>query len=227
MKPILGAAVLVSLLVIPACQWDGNFTILGYTTAPNYDKSIRTIRVPIFKNLTMRRGLEFDLTRAVIREIEAKTPFKVVGPNCDADTELTGTIISYNKNIVNRNQLNEVREAETTLAVEVVWKDLRTGEIISRPRGNEVSTAVPQIAQPDLRAGIPGQPLPTFVPGSPETTAPPAALPLTGQPPPPAPVLVQSIAGFVPELGESITTAYKRNVDRLALRIVEMMEKPW
>ena len=38
----------------------------------------------------LRQGLEFDLTRAVVREIEAKTPYKVVGADADADTELTG-----------------------------------------------------------------------------------------------------------------------------------------
>ena len=124
----------VSALLLPSCNWDGNFTVLGYTTKPQYPDHIRTIYVPIFKNLTMWRGLEFDLTQAVIREIEAKTPYKVVSsPSC-ADSQLSGTIVSLNKNVINRNQLNEIREAETTLAVEIVWKDLRSGEILSRPR---------------------------------------------------------------------------------------------
>ena len=123
-----------SALLLPSCQWDGNFTVLGYTTKPQYPDHIHTIYVPIFKNLTLWRGLEFDLTRAVIREIEAKTPYKVVSsPSC-ADSQLSGTIISLNKNVINRNQQNEIREAETTLAVEIVWKDLRTGEILSQPR---------------------------------------------------------------------------------------------
>ena len=58
--------------LLPACGWDGHVCLLGYTTRPNYDLGIRTVRVPIFKNYTLWRGLEFDLTRAVIREIEAK-----------------------------------------------------------------------------------------------------------------------------------------------------------
>src|ERR687884_259892 len=103
-------------LLLSSCAGDGHLTLLGYTTRPNYDTSIRTVRVPIFKNFTMRdstrQGLEFDLTKAVVREIELKTPYKVVGADCDADTELTGTIVAYNKGILNRNQQNEVREAE-------------------------------------------------------------------------------------------------------------------
>src|SRR6266446_6128424 len=79
-------ALLASLaLLLPSCGWDGQFTVLGYTTRPNYDCTIHSVRVPIFKNVTFRRGLEFDLTRAVIREIEAKTPFKVVAAGCAAD----------------------------------------------------------------------------------------------------------------------------------------------
>jgi hypothetical protein len=90
--------------------------------------------VPIFKNNTFVRGLEFDLTRAVIREIGARTPFQVVSADCPADTELTGTITALTKVAVNRTQLNEIREGQTTLAVEIIWRDLRTGEVLSQPR---------------------------------------------------------------------------------------------
>jgi hypothetical protein len=191
------------LLSCGACDGGGHFTILGYTTRPNYDTQIHTVRVPIFGNATFRRGLEFDLTQAVVREIEAKTPFKVVSGNCDADTELTGTIVSVNKNVINRNQLNEVREAETVLGVEVLWRDLRTGEVLSRPKWG------------------PGAPTP---PPTPSVNP-----PLGGPPPQPkAPTtLVTSVGNFIPEVGGSITTAEKQNVDRLAVQIVSMMEKPW
>jgi hypothetical protein len=215
----------VSALLLPSCNWDGNFTVLGYTTKPQYPDHIRTIYVPIFKNLTMWRGLEFDLTRAVIREIEAKTPYKVVSsPSC-ADSQLSGTIVSLNKNVINRNQLNEIREAETTLGVEIVWKDLRTGEILSRPRPPATAnTSIPPIpgATPS-----PGMPVPETAEGAirPPDYVPPGTA--VGPPPTTPPVLVQSIASFIPELGQSITTAQQQNVNRLAIQIVSMMESPW
>src|SRR5438105_4539764 len=117
-SPLRRCQVLVSALVLglASCSSDGHLCVLGYTTRPNYDTNIHTVHVPIFKNNTFRRDVEFELTRAVIREIEAKTPYKVVSDPCRADTELTGTIISLNKFILNRTQLNEVREAETVLA---------------------------------------------------------------------------------------------------------------
>ena len=177
--------------------WDGHFCLLGYTTRPPYDIGIRTVRVPIFKNVTMHRGIEFDITEAVIREIEAKTPFKVVQGCVDADTELIGTVVGVNKGVVNLNQLGETRAAETTLSVELVWRDLRPG------RGGDV------LSQP--LPGRPGDPLPP---------------PVIRAPAPP--VLVQAISDdFIPELGSSITTARKQMVDRLAIKIVSMMEKPW
>jgi hypothetical protein len=195
----LASAVLLGTvsLLLPSCQSESGFTILGYSPAPNYRSDIRTVRVPLFKNMTYRdstrQGLEFDLTRAVIREIEQKTPYKVVSPGCDADTELTGTIVRLQKTIINRNQLNEVREAETLLGVELVWTDLRSGEVLSRP-----APAVPP--PPD---------------GGPAVV------------PPAPPVIAFSQAHFIPELGESPTTAYKRAVDRLAVQIVSLMEEPW
>src|SRR5262245_15270336 len=97
---------------LSGCASGGNFSLFGYTTAPLYDDAIRTVYVPIFENVSFRRGLEFDLTRAVVREIEAKTPFKVVNCREQADTELHGKIVNRRKALVNMNQLGEIREAE-------------------------------------------------------------------------------------------------------------------
>src|SRR5258708_2726863 len=125
----------VLCLVLPSCQEDGHFCILGYTTKPNYDPNIHTIHVPIFENNvqgdSIIRGMEFQLTEAVVREIHLKTPYRVVSPGEPADTELKGRIVNYSKAVINRNQLNELREAENTLVVELVWRDVRTGEILS------------------------------------------------------------------------------------------------
>jgi Lipopolysaccharide-assembly len=223
----------VAGLSMPACLGDGHFSILGYSTQPNYDTKYHTVRVPIFKNYTFRRGLEFDLTSEVVKQIEQKTPYKVVSVNEPADTELLGTITVGTKNIINRNQLNEVREAQTNLVVELVWRDLQTGEILSRPlKGRDA---------PPINLQIPAQPALTISPQPGVNLQPPVAPPLApagelplsqpGVPPGPPPrqpvVIVQSLGDFIPELGQSITTAYQQNVERLATQIVSMMEVPW
>lgn len=187
--------ILAASIVLPSCNSDGNFTVFGYTTRPVYDYGIRTVRVPIFKNETMRQGLEFELTKAIVREIEAKTPYKVVSGEGHADTELTGTITLMNKAVVLPTPLNEIRQGEMVLAAAVQWKDLRTGEYLTRPRTG---------------------------PGSLPPDAPPGAQFI-----PPPPVMITSTADFAPELGESITTAQQKNVNRMAIQIVSMMEKAW
>jgi Lipopolysaccharide-assembly len=180
--------------LLPSCTSDGHIALLGYTSRPNYDTCIKTVHVPLFKNTTFRRGLEFDLTQAVVHEIESKTPYKVVSDPAHADTELTGTIITTTKINVNINPLNEVREANNTMTVLIAWRDLRPGhegEFLSSPR-----------KPTDPPPGTPGAPIPQ-------------------------PVLLQTDASFIPELGQSITTAFQKEINKMAVQIVSMMEKPW
>jgi hypothetical protein len=202
----LAALVLVGVVSVlaSACTAFDDLTVLGYKTAPQYDRSIRTVRVPIFENKTFLRGLEFELTEAVVKEIEKKTPWKVV--EGDADAELRGTIIGMPKRVILPNQLNEVRQADLTLSVEVAWFDLRTGQPVPPRRG-------PQIQPP------PPPPLAN-------ATDPLAPLPPPG-PPPFAPMLVQRSATFIPELGESYMSARQKVVNDMAEQIVSMMEIPW
>src|SRR5688500_13277030 len=104
-KAPLFIGLLFLLLSVPACTQSGHLSILGYTTQPVYDPGIRTVYVPIFGNVSFRRGIEFELTRAVIREIEASSPMKIVSCREQADTELVGKIINWRKSVINNNQL--------------------------------------------------------------------------------------------------------------------------
>lgn len=193
---------LVAACLLASCAGNGHISVLGYTTQPNYDTDVHTVLVPIFRNDTVRDssrdGLEFELTRAVIRHIEDKTPYKVVGPDRMADTELVGTIMMFNKVLLNRNQLNEVREAEMVLGVEVVWRHLGTGEILSQ-----------------MRVKLDPLPAPLDTP------------PITHVQAPATPTLAQGSGNFIPELGGSMASARKKATDAVAVQIISMMEKPW
>ncbi len=157
-------------LAVPACEigqlfsWNGGKPVLfGYSTAPNYDKRYKTIQVKIFKNPTFWSAvpvpnLEMELTEAIIHTIEQQTPYKVV--NCNADTELSGSIMTFLQVAVNYNQLNEKRDVETTLTCQVTWKDLHTGQILSTPSG--------RTPEPPPPAGLlPGQQDPLNLPLTP------------------------------------------------------------
>lgn len=95
-----------------------------------YRPDIHTVSVQMFASNSYRRHLGEQLTEAVIKEIESKTPFKVVDA-ATADSTLTGRLISYDKAAAVENQYDDVREIATTLYVEVTWAD-RRGEIISQ-----------------------------------------------------------------------------------------------
>jgi hypothetical protein len=210
-------------LLLPACQQGGNFCLFGYSTAPNYRSDIHTVRVKVFANRTYRQGLEFELTRAVIREIEEHTPYKVVRGDAPADTELTGTIMTFTKGTLAVNNENEPRDQETTLAVEFIWRDLRNGQYLSRPPRRPFE-AVAEGPPPPIPPGP--RPL-EEVPGAPTTAV------ITPPFPPGAPVgsgngiLVTTQSHFIPEIGQSLGTAYQADINKLAREIRQLMETPW
>jgi hypothetical protein len=93
-----------------------------------YRPDIRTVYVPMFETDSFRRNLGERLTEAVVKEIELKTPYKVVHhPN--ADSVLSARITSESKRVV-AEQVNDIpRNIETELAVQVDWYD-RRGEYL-------------------------------------------------------------------------------------------------
>ncbi|MER3415516.1 MAG: hypothetical protein C4297_04785 [Gemmataceae bacterium] len=188
----------IALAPLLGCEAIAPWTLCGYTVGSPFPCDIRTVRVPIFRNQTPIRGLEFQLTEEVIKRIEMRTPWKVVqdGP---ADAELIGKIVAAPKRVLVHNPLNEIREGEYTLVVEVTWRDLRP---VVGP-GADSSFDTPEHTAPD-------------------------ALPLpASRLAPAAPQRLQRSATFIPELGESTLTARHEAIVKLADTIVNMMESPW
>ena len=93
-----------------------------------YRPDIRTVYVPMFESDSLRRNLGERLTEAVAKEIELKTPYKVVH-RPDADSVLSARITAETKRVV-AEQLNDLpRNIETDLSVQVNWYD-RRGEYL-------------------------------------------------------------------------------------------------
>jgi hypothetical protein len=194
---------------VAGCRSDGELNIFGYSSGGLFDPNVRTVYVPVFKNValltTPNRELEVDITLAVIRELRTRSRIRVVSDRETADTELLGTLVNVNKNVLNRNQQNLPRETEITLGVQIVWTDLRDGRILSNPIS----------PRPNVEA--PPEPF--------DPSAPP--LPPGRVREKPYPVLVQAPGRLLVELGETNATANKMAVDQLAKQIVNMMEAGW
>jgi hypothetical protein len=120
----------------------------GYQWRSLYREDVRSVAVPIFTNKTYRRGVEFRLTKAVVTEIEAKSPYKVE-PRERADTILEGEIVDIRlQNLSRDSKLAIPQEQLYVLTVDFTWKDLRNGRIlVERKNFQQTMTFYPTLGE--------------------------------------------------------------------------------
>jgi len=116
---------------VPAARLSGTLIMIilvgtmlsgcGYTIRAPFDKSVKTVFVPVFRSQSYRRDLNLNLCEMVQKEIMQRSPYKVVGRPEGADTILEGTINFADKNIVVENPFNLPRELNATVSVVVKW----------------------------------------------------------------------------------------------------------
>lgn len=127
------------LLIRPLTRWTVLLglalaaVLLGcarYQVGPGtlYRPDLRTVYVPIFASESLRRNLGERLTEAVVKEIELKTPYKVVATP-DADSTLFGRIVRETKHVTAENRYDDARAIQAELTVEVRWVN-RRGELL-------------------------------------------------------------------------------------------------
>ena len=123
----LGRLLVAAILLCSGCAGYrfGNNTL----DAPK----VRTVYVPVFQADSYRVTPGIDLgerlTEAVCKEIEKRTPFKVVGTP-DADSVLTGRIVADTKRMVVESPTDQSRQVEMNIQVLVTWAD-RGGSVLA------------------------------------------------------------------------------------------------
>lgn len=105
----------------------------GYRMGRGFEPEIQSVHIPIFTSQADRRGLEFQLTEAVIREVQMRTPFKVVNEPA-ADTQLIGRIVNARKRVLGETRNDDPRELQMSVTVEIRWENLKTGEVLAEKR---------------------------------------------------------------------------------------------
>ena len=109
----------------------------GYEHSSLYRSDVKTVAVPIFTNKTFYRGVEFYLTKAIIGNLEAQTPYKVV-PQERADTILVGEITRVRARTISDDRQTAIPQEQLYLVtVNFTWKDLRTGKILVQQKNYE------------------------------------------------------------------------------------------
>jgi hypothetical protein len=117
--------VLIMTLMLGGC---------GYSQQRLFPQGIQTVSVRIFKNRTFYQGVQFDLTEALVKQIELQTPYKAVKGS--GDTVLEGTITAIGQKPLSRtSQGGLVQELEFRIVVDFQWKDVRSGQVLRQRRG--------------------------------------------------------------------------------------------
>lgn len=138
----VASTVASALLVLSGCSSDPT---QGYSFANTYDTEARTIQVPIFQNKTYYKGVESELSEAIIKEVQNKTPW-IIDPSPAADTTLNGTITSVQLRQTATDPSGYVQELGYIITVDFEWVDNTTGKtIVGRRNFSGADTFVPSL----------------------------------------------------------------------------------
>jgi len=135
------------LLPLAGCNYNNGYSSVGdepknqwYQWRSLYREDVRTVAVPIFKNKDYRRGVEFALSKAVVNQIEMRTPYKVVARE-KADTILEGEIVDIKVHTLSSNVRNALPQEQIyDIKVNFTWKDQRSGIILCDRKNFEQTT---------------------------------------------------------------------------------------
>jgi hypothetical protein len=132
---ILQSAVFHTALVTLQLFMTGcGYTQMGNNNASLYRQDIHTVAIPIFVNRTYRRGLETELTKSVIQQLEEHSPYKVV-PRERAETILDCEIVAVTTSTLSFDEFSGLPQDQMiAMVVSFTWKNLRTGEILVQRR---------------------------------------------------------------------------------------------
>lgn len=144
-------------MIIPGCAStpaDENGSSSGYQHGNLYRDDVHSVRIPIFENRTLTTGIEREITDALIKEIQTRTPYFVTSGD-SADTELTGTIVEVTKTRLNRARGSGlVREMIISVTVDYQWRDTRSGKVYVARRnfqaGDEYIPSMPVSEQQEI-----------------------------------------------------------------------------
>lgn len=114
---------LLSCAVLLVCPSLG---CLGYRAGSGslYAPDVQTVFVPMIESDSYRRDLGERLTEAVVKEIELKTPYKVIAsPN--ADSVLDIRLLGDQRIVLAEDEFDNPRVFESRLRAQVAWQNRR------------------------------------------------------------------------------------------------------
>jgi len=105
---------------------------------------IHTVHIPVFDNKTWRRGLEVELTRAVLDEVKLHTRLLIAAKH-DADSTLEGELLEFTTEIITKTEDDVVLLKRITVKAQFRWVDNLTGRDIVPSQTVVETTIVPPL----------------------------------------------------------------------------------
>lgn len=132
---IVLSAVLTTVFLFTGCAQT-------YSDQWLYTDDVSTVYVEMFENRTFRRNLEYTLTDALVKRIEAETPYKVVSDRSRADSVISGEISAISETILaGERQTGRPLEKLAVAYCNVSWKNTRDNEFIIKNMEIKASTS--------------------------------------------------------------------------------------
>lgn len=117
------SALVFFILVFSGCA--------SYSNESMFSQDINSVCLEMFDNQTFRRGVEYELSDALAKRIEAQTPYKLISSRDRADTVISGQIVSIGESALSvEREAGGALEKEVQLQAVVNWKNLKTGELL-------------------------------------------------------------------------------------------------
>jgi len=118
----------------------------GYSNESLFPESVGSVYVEMFENQSLWRGVEYELTDALAKRIEAETPYKIVSSRDRADTVISGRISSVGQSVLSiERKTGRALEKEVELRAVVNWKNLKTGELLIDNRSVSASASYSEL----------------------------------------------------------------------------------
>ncbi|SMP39197.1 Lipopolysaccharide-assembly [Neorhodopirellula lusitana] len=99
-----------------------------FGNAALFPPGIRTVHVPIVRDTTFRHDLGVQLTEALVREIELRTPYKVTADPM-ADTILRCEVVGETKRVLTETTEDYPRALDAAVQVRASWTN-RSGQLL-------------------------------------------------------------------------------------------------
>ncbi len=141
----VAALISLGLLCVLSLTIGGCGQMAGYSDQTLFPEEVESVYVEMFDNQSFWRDVEYQLTDALAKRIEAQTPYKIVSSRDRADTVISGQITSIGQSLLSsERKTGRALEKEVVLNVVVNWKNLQTGELLLDSESVEAAASYSQ-----------------------------------------------------------------------------------